>query len=631
MSYRDYCDEFREGLHLIKEARWQEGRAFFNRVLNEVSLSDEKRSFVFLNIGIIESRRGCYEVAHGAFIDALSSRNVLERQDLALICNERAFVYYRQNDLEKAFESLDESHSCLLDDRQSGAWAQYLHYHGLFSYRSHDRVTAMEKLNKARLLYSESGCPAEEAQVLDTMGIIVSEMGDMEEAVHCFQNSLSIKQENNDRYGMAITFGNLGRSSFQKLEYEKAIEYFTADLELCSEMNDRFGTMVMQNNLARVHTVKKEAVKAHELLKKSALSATHTGNLLWKAINLKDLAFNDLYRGAIKRALTEVDSAIHLFTRLNVKALLAESMRIRAMILRAGERFDESEEFFQRSMKVCEELEIPFDMAEVLFQMGLLYKKRGDKEKAVTYIEKAIEIGEKLKAPWLLSRFERFLAEMDEGEWLRLCLSRYVGSALSESLLDMNRSVLQGGKKVDAHVLFAALHLDREELLRAVPEEIVSLYNEYFGEFTDIILQEKGVVEGFIGDEMMAYFGVPEQTGRDAFAAVSSASGIMRRAQEIVKRRKGRNLINCSVSCGINSGEVYAGNIGAYLRMQYKVTGSTVNLASRLLHKAEPWQLMIHNDTYLEVREVVKAHPLEPLHVKGLSMPQEVWKVEWSL
>lgn len=631
MSFSNYHDEFREGLHLVKEARWEEGRAFFDRILTEISLTDERRSFIFLHIGIIESRRGCYDEAHSAFINALAYRESLERHDLVLICNEHAFVYYRQNDIEKAFKSLDESRSFLPEDRHGRAWAQYLHYHGLFSFRSQDRVTAMEMLNKARLLYRESDCPAEEAQVLDTMGIIISEMGDMEEAVHYFQSSLAIKKENNDRYGMAITFGNLGRSSFQKLEYDKAIEYFTADLELCREMNDRFGTMVMQNNLARVYTVKKEAAKAFDFLKKSSLAAARTGNLLWKAINLKDLAFNDLYRGEIKRALIEVDSAILLYKRLNMKSLLAESMRIRAMILRAAGRFDESEEFFHRSMKVCEELAIPFDMAEVLFQMGLLYKVKGDKERALNYIEKAIEIGEKLKAPWLLSRFERLLAEMDEGEWLKLCLSRYVGSALSESLLDMNRSVLHGGRKARAHVLFAALRINQEELFQAVPEEIVSLYNEYFGEFSDVILQENGVVEGFIGDEMMAYFGVPEETGQDAFTAVSSASAIMRKARDISRRREGRKLINCSVSCGINSGEVYAGNIGAYLRMQYKVTGSTVNLASRLLHKAEPWEIMVHGETYRQVQQDVNARPLEPLLVKGLSLPQEVWTVEWSL
>jgi class 3 adenylate cyclase len=630
MSFDRYHDEFREGLRLIREARWEEGRASFISFLSECGAEEEKRSFARYNLGIIESRRGCHREALAYFLGALERRDLLERHDIALICNERAFVYYRQNDLVKAFKSLDESRSCLDAERNGMAWAQYLHYHGLLSYRSHDRVTAMEMLNKAVSLYSESGYRAEEAQVLDTMGIIVSEMGDMEEALRCFQSSLSIKKESNDRYGMAITFGNLGRSSFQKLEYDRAIEYFTADLELCEEMSDIFGTMVMQNNLARVYTVKKEPSKAFELLKSSALSAAQAGNALWKAINLKDLAFNDLCRGELKRALAGVNSAASLFERLGMKSLLAESMRIKAMIMRAGGRLEESEELFYRSMKICEDLAIPFDMAEVLFQMGLLFRRKGDRQKALAYIAKAIEIGEKLKAPWLLSRFERFLAEVDEKEWLKLCLSRYVGSALSSSLLDVNRSVLHEGRKVRAHVLFAALHLSRDRLSGALPEEIVSLYNEYFGEFSDVILQEKGVVEGFIGDEMMAYFGVPEASGHDALAAVSSASTIMNRARDIAERREGRRLINCSVSCGINSGEVYAGNVGAYLRMQYKVTGSTVNLASRLLHKAEPWHIMMHGDTYREVEGKVSAGRMDPLRVKGLSAPQEVWDVEWS-
>lgn len=630
MSF-DTCErKYREGMLLENKGQLNEGLKYFIRRCEDIPDDCSDKAFLLFHSGRLYSRMGQYGDAKKAYNLAMAYAALLSNSDRARIHNELAFNHYRQNELELAFIELMKAKEMLKGEECSALYAQNLHYHGLFSFRKSHKVEAMESLRQALAVYGILDFSAQRAQVLDTMGMIFSEMGEMEEAVSSYQESLRIKEEIGDEYGIAITCGNLGRSFLQKMEMDEAIRYFERDRALCEKMGDEFGLMVMLNNLGRAYMMKKDGEKGIVYLEKSMLLAHSNKNELWQGINFKDMAYGHINGNEYAMAYEKIDKAIRIFEKLREFSLYAEAVKIKGIIMRALERYDESITCFQRALYHYYELDIPFQSTEVLFQLGILHKRMGDSSRAISYIDKAIEIAEKLKAPWLLTKFDELLREIDEGEWFRLCLKRYLGDCILDSILKSKDAFLDSGARMIAAILFVNLKLPIDYISVAKAEDIVSLFNEYFGQYAEIVAENGGVVEGFIGDEMMAYFGVPHGGYNDSYRCVESAGRMLQKTIKISERRKSQVLSGILASAGINTGEVYAGNIGAYLRMQFKVTGSAVNLASRLLHKAKPAQVLMSETTYSEVKDKVPSRELPPMQIKGLKTEQRVWELQWE-
>jgi class 3 adenylate cyclase/tetratricopeptide (TPR) repeat protein len=153
---------------------------------------------------------------------------------------------------------------------------------------------------------------------------------------------------------------------------------------------------------------------------------------------------------------------------------------------------------------------------------------------------------------------------------------------------------------------------------RVDAESVRDLMFRYFHEMRGAIERHGGTVEKFIGDAVMAVFGVPRVHEDDALRAVRAGWEMRRRLDELnveLERRFGTTI---ALRIGINTGEVVAGDDSAH---QSIVTGDAVNVAARLEQSARPGEILLGPLTYRLVREAVKAEPTEPLAVKGKTKP----------
>jgi class 3 adenylate cyclase len=149
---------------------------------------------------------------------------------------------------------------------------------------------------------------------------------------------------------------------------------------------------------------------------------------------------------------------------------------------------------------------------------------------------------------------------------------------------------------------------------RLDPESVRRVMGRLFDELSAVIEHHGGTVEKFIGDAIMAVFGIPAVHEDDALRAVRSAVE-MRRALETLNAELERDWgVRIAVCTGINTGEVVAGDAAAG---QMLVTGDPVNVAARLQQAAEAGEVLIGRDTYLLLRDAVTGEPVEPLRVKG--------------
>jgi class 3 adenylate cyclase/tetratricopeptide (TPR) repeat protein len=159
----------------------------------------------------------------------------------------------------------------------------------------------------------------------------------------------------------------------------------------------------------------------------------------------------------------------------------------------------------------------------------------------------------------------------------------------------------------------------------ADPESVRRIMTRYFDEMQAIVERHGGTVEKFIGDEVMAVFGVPAVHEDDALRAVRAGAEMRSRVDELNEELAAGWGVRLAVRIGINTGQVIAGDPAT---RQTFVTGDAVNVAKRLQQAAEPGEILIGKATYPLVRDAVKAGPLASFSVKGRRETVAPWRLD---
>jgi class 3 adenylate cyclase/tetratricopeptide (TPR) repeat protein len=160
---------------------------------------------------------------------------------------------------------------------------------------------------------------------------------------------------------------------------------------------------------------------------------------------------------------------------------------------------------------------------------------------------------------------------------------------------------------------------------RLDPETLRSVMSRYFEEMRAVLEHHSGTVEKFIGDAVMAVFGVPVAHEDDALRAVRAADEMRERLAVLNRELERRHGVRLEMRIGVNTGEVVAGDPAAG---QALVTGDAVNLAKRLEQAAPAGTILLGKSTYPLVKDAIKAGPLESFPVKGKSAPVEPFRLD---
>lgn len=156
------------------------------------------------------------------------------------------------------------------------------------------------------------------------------------------------------------------------------------------------------------------------------------------------------------------------------------------------------------------------------------------------------------------------------------------------------------------------------------PEALRHVMSRYFDGMRSIIESHGGTVEKYIGDAIMAVFGIPVVHEDDAFRAVKAADEMQRALAALNDEFEAQQGLRLEVRTGIHTGDVVAGDPSAGHRL---VTGDAVNTAARLEQIAAPGQILIGAETYRLVRDAVDAAPVEPLELRGKGTPVKAYAV----
>ena len=159
---------------------------------------------------------------------------------------------------------------------------------------------------------------------------------------------------------------------------------------------------------------------------------------------------------------------------------------------------------------------------------------------------------------------------------------------------------------------------------RLDPESLRALMGRYFATMKGIVERHGGTVEKFIGDAVMAVFGIPTLHEDDALRAVRAAAEIRDTLAALNQELQDSRGLAIVFRTGVNTGEVVAGDPSAG---QTLVTGDTVNTAARLEQAAQPGEILLGEATYRLVRDAVVAEPSEPIAAKGKAQPVPAYRL----
>ena len=210
---------------------------------------------------------------------------------------------------------------------------------------------------------------------------------------------------------------------------------------------------------------------------------------------------------------------------------------------------------------------------------------------------------------------------------VRSTMARYMSKEVADQLLEGGEAAL-GGQIQRSTILFSDVRGFTSTAETLGPRETVALLNEYFEEMVEAIFQYGGVLDKYIGDAMMALFGVPFQGPRDPDNAVAVANAMLRRLNGLNQRRLHAGRKPIDIGIGIATGDVVVGNIGSPRRMEYTVIGDSVNLASRLEGATKEYQVkvLLAQATAEALTVPTPLREIELLRVKGKDQPVTVYE-----
>ncbi len=210
------------------------------------------------------------------------------------------------------------------------------------------------------------------------------------------------------------------------------------------------------------------------------------------------------------------------------------------------------------------------------------------------------------------------IEDISDEKRMKSTISRYMDPVLADKLLEKGNDALGGANSL-ATVLFSDIRGFTTFTENLGAQGTVSLLNEYFTLMVDCIAREGGMLDKFIGDAIMAVYGVPFAHEDDSDRAIRTAIAMIAELNNFNSRRITEGKTTIDIGLGLNTDIIVSGNIGSPKRMNYTVIGDGVNLASRLESACKYYgtKILISESTLKSLKSTYRTREIDKLIVKG--------------
>jgi len=221
------------------------------------------------------------------------------------------------------------------------------------------------------------------------------------------------------------------------------------------------------------------------------------------------------------------------------------------------------------------------------------------------------------------------VVEGREKREIRSAFAQYVSPEVVAELVADPGKLRLGGEKRPITVMFCDLEGFTALAERTEAQRLVALLNRYLDEMSQVVMTERGMVDKYIGDAVMAIWGAPVAVEDHALRACHAALRMQRRLAELNEEWKRDGWSHMSMRIGINSGCPIVGNVGGRDKIEYTALGDAVNLAARLEPACKGYGvgILISEETRRAAGDRIVAREVEVLAVYGREEPVTVWEL----
>ena len=229
----------------------------------------------------------------------------------------------------------------------------------------------------------------------------------------------------------------------------------------------------------------------------------------------------------------------------------------------------------------------------------------------------------------VLKSFYTIITTDKTAEMIKHAMGKYISQDVMNKVLSNLDKLNLGGTRAVVTIFFVDIRNFTKISEELAPNEVTSILNEYFSTIEPVIAKYHGIVNKYIGDGLLAVFGEPVKTNDHALNAVLCGIEIIEKVSHLREKFIKENKPVINIGIGVNTGEVFAGNIGTEERLEYTVIGDNVNLASRIeaYNQILKTQFLISEYTYEYVKDKVDVVKLSAVNIKGKSKPIDIYEV----
>ena len=224
----------------------------------------------------------------------------------------------------------------------------------------------------------------------------------------------------------------------------------------------------------------------------------------------------------------------------------------------------------------------------------------------------------------------RMIFEEREKRKVRKTFERYVPPGVISLIeKDPQKYFKPGGETREMTIMFSDIRSFTTICEGMTADELVLLLNEYLGAMTEVLFQNWGTLDKYIGDALMAFWGSPYPQEDHAIRGCACALGMSKRLEELNRQWEAKGKKRLEIGIGVNTGPVNVGNMGCDIRFSWTVMGDHVNLASRLegANKAYHTTRIVSEYTYAYAQEHFLFRPLDRIRVKGKLKPVYIYEL----
>ncbi len=219
------------------------------------------------------------------------------------------------------------------------------------------------------------------------------------------------------------------------------------------------------------------------------------------------------------------------------------------------------------------------------------------------------------------------ITEQSDKRFVKELFGRYISPQIAREIVSRADSghLQLGGEQREVSVFFADIRGFTRISEQLSPEALMQMLNTYLSVIADEVVRHHGIVNKFVGDNIMAVWNAPQSQPNHALLAVKAAWEAQQKLAEL--RKKDNRPLPVQFGIGINTGVAVAGNVGSAGRSEYTVIGDSINTASRICSSTPGNEVWIGPETYNQTKDYLEADKLEPQSVKGKAAPITLYRV----